>query len=59
MTPKRKPIKFTAPRAIGGLCWLCDRRLHAGGRSYKTAVVDGVERPVHARCLDKMERDAR
>lgn len=45
--------KATKPKAPGGLCWVCDKRLYAGGRSYATAVIDGVERPVHAACKAK------
>lgn len=42
---------FTKPKAKGGLCWVCDRRLYAGGRAY-VMVTDsqGFERPVHDFC---------
>lgn len=46
-------VKFTKPKAIGVLCWGCDRKLHAGGRSYVLAVVDGVQRPFHGQCAPR------
>jgi hypothetical protein len=46
--------KFTAP-VQRTLCWHCDRRLYAGGRSYRMVLIDGVPRPVHAFCADGYE----
>lgn len=48
-------IRFTKPRAPGGLCWHCDRQLYAGGRSYRMVLIDGTERPVHDFCAKGYE----
>jgi hypothetical protein len=46
-------VTFANKPAPGGLCWICDRRLYAGGRSYVLVTIDGVERPVHGDCARK------
>jgi hypothetical protein len=60
LIPPKKPRKapkpnstFKKPLVPGGLCWNCDRRLYAGGRSYKMVEIDGVMRPVHKHCYQK------
>lgn len=45
--------RFRQPKARGRLCWLCDRRLYAGGRAYRLVELDGVLRPVHALCAER------
>lgn len=41
---------FKATKPKRALCWICDKRLYAGGRSYVEIEIDGVKRPVHASC---------
>lgn len=43
-------FKFTAPRANPPICWLCDKALHAGGRSY--VIVEG-NHPAHKFCAQR------
>jgi hypothetical protein len=51
MSRSRKGIRFSQPVANPPFCWLCDRRLYAGGRSYVTIVgEDGHPRPAHDFC---------
>lgn len=50
MTPPATPTKHTAqPRHLPPVCWLCDRQVYAGARTF----VDdqGVERSAHDFCL--------
>lgn len=43
--------KFRQPKANPPICWICDRRLYAGGRAYVIIVgEDGHEHPVHRQC---------
>ena len=51
-------FKATQPRAKGGLCWRCDRRLYGGGQFYVIVTIDGYERPVHTSCATEEEIDA-
>lgn len=48
-------MKYTKP-VMRTLCWICDRRLYAGGRSYVMIEIDGVQRPVHASCAPPADR---
>ena len=46
--------KFTQPRAAVPFCWLCDRALYAGGRSYVTITdEDGHTHPSHHYCAQR------
>lgn len=47
----RKPVKRD-------LCWICDRRLYAGGRSWAEVEIHGVMRPVHVTCKRLREKMA-
>jgi hypothetical protein len=49
--------KAKQPRVNPPICWLCDKRLYAGGRAYDLISVEGQEtpRPVHRTC--RVERD--
>ena len=47
--------KAKQPR-VRDMCWICDRKLYAGGRSYRKIEIDGVMRPVHAGCIDAEKR---
>ena len=55
--PNSRPIRFTQPPAVGGLCWFCDRRLYAGGRAYEMVTVYGHPRPMHRGCADKQRKN--
>jgi len=35
------------------LCWICDRRLWVGGRSFVIIQEDGQEHPAHKGCAQK------
>ena len=44
-------IRFTQPRANPPICFFCDKKLHAGGRSYeKVREPDGLIRTYHISC---------
>lgn len=47
----RLQAKFK-PRAAVPVCWLCGKRLYAGGRSYVIVVDNGVEHPAHRTCAE-------
>lgn len=42
--------KFTGLRANPPICWICDRKLFAGGRSF---VLISDNRPAHRDCAEK------
>lgn len=42
-------------RAKVAICWLCDRKLWAGGTSYTTIVEDGHEHPTHKFCAKQAQ----
>jgi hypothetical protein len=46
--------KFTKPKAKVPFCWVCDKRLYAGGRAYvEVKMEDGYFHPVHDFCVPK------
>jgi len=46
-------IKFERPRAKVPFCWICDKLLYAGGRSYTMIVEDGIQHPAHKECAKR------
>lgn len=52
--PKREP-QPQRERAKVAICWLCDRRLWAGGTSYTTIIEDGHEHPAHKYCAKQAQ----
>ncbi len=52
------PIRYTAPIAPIPFCKHCNRRFHAGGRSYVVVVDKQIgEMTVHRDCADEMRRN--
>lgn len=56
---KQSSVEFTAPRANPPICWLCDKTLHAGGRSY--VIIQGAqgEHPAHKQCAQGADLEYR
>lgn len=53
----RKPVTYTQPPANLPVCWLCDKKLYAGGRAYVLVESDdGHKHPAHKRCAYLDER---
>lgn len=58
-TRRRRPTRYRLPVANPPVCWGCDERLYAGGRSYVLAVAeDGHEHPYHHECAPSATEDA-
>ena len=55
---KKMSAKFqTTQRAKVPLCWVCDRKLYAGGRSYVTITDEqGNEHPAHKSCAEHADK---
>lgn len=47
------------PLFAARFCWICSRRLYAGGRAYKLIIgPDGHSHPCHADCVRDEEAEA-
>lgn len=48
--------KAKQPRAKVPVCWICDRMLYAGGKSYAIVKDEaGNDRPAHKQCAKEQE----